>query len=270
MASNYAEMDEPSLDDVYDSAISINSAGERMEYFIKDLLAKSINKESADEKAAEHKKYLSWLGSQNHPPDLMIRDGPAIEVKKSRGKHRKLQLNSSTPRIKLRADMDRVNSDCANCEDWSEKDMVYALGSRVSKSNVGFIWVVYGDCWCDKSEVYKEVTDDLEEAIEESPPTNGTLDMSGNEIAKVRDVGSGMGAEHRTRSMWSIGHPAKMFSQYIENYEQKLDDGKPMFVVMPVEKFESADTENKATLRESDSIHITELDDEDCVIIEVV
>lgn len=272
MVTTYAQMEHNSLDNVYDSAISINSSGERMEYLIKDLLADSIDKESADEKAAEHKKYLSWLGSQNHPPDLMIRDGPAIEVKKSGGKHRKLQLNSSTPRTKLRSDMKRVNSDCTTCEDdiggWKEKDMVYALGSGVTKSEFGFIWVVYGDCWCDDAEVYESVTEDLQDAIEQSPPSNGTLDTSGNEIAKVRNVGSGMGAEQRTRSMWSIGHPARMFSTYIDNYETKVDTGNPMFVVLPSEKFEDQPEQKLEEIRSNDDIDITTVDEQDCVIIE--
>lgn len=272
MILTYSEVDEASLDDVYDSSISINSAGERMEYFVKDLLADSLDEESADDKTAAHRKVLSWLGSQNHPPDLMIRGAEAIEVKKSRGKHSKLQLNSSTPRTSLRADMKRVNDDCTSCEDeiggWTEKDMVYVLGSRVTKSSVGFMWVVYGDCWCDDSDVYASVTDDLEDAIEQSPPDNGSLETGGNELAKVKDVGDGMGAELRARPMWSIEHPAKKFSQYVDNYEQKLDDGQPMFTVMPEDRFEQAPARKREALESNDDVSITHVESEDCYIIE--
>lgn len=272
MVTTYAEMESPSLDNVYDSSIAINSAGERLEYFVKDLLAGSIDKDGVEDKTASHKRCLSWLGSQNHPPDLMIRGGEAIEVKKTRNKHSKLQLNSSTPRTKLRADMKRVNSDCQSCEDgiggWTEKDMVYVIGSRVSKQRVGFLWVVYGDCWCDESNVYNEVTDSIEEAISENPPANGNLDMSGNELAKVKNVGQGMGAELRARPMWSIPHPAKMFSQYVENYEQKLEDGQPMFVVLPEERFSQEPEELIEEVTSDDSISVTHVASEDCVIIE--
>lgn len=270
MVVNYSTLgSESTLDDVYDSSISINSTGERMEYFVKDLLAGSLDKESKEDKITEHKKYLSWLGSQNHPPDLMIRDDVAVEVKKSRGKHSKLQLNSSTPRTHLKPDMPRVNTDCANCEDWGEKDMVYVLGSSVTKSDVGFMWVVYGECWCDKNEEYNSVTNSIESAIEDSLPDDVTLDMSGNEIAKVKDVGDGMGAELRVRPMWSIGHPAKIFSQYVNNYEEKIDNGQPLFLVMPDDKFESTNEQKKAELAESDTITITKVKEENCHIIEV-
>ncbi len=272
MVITYTDVNNHSLDDVYDSAISINSSGERMEYFVKDLLADSLDKETADEKTKAHKKCLSWLGSQNHPPDLMIRGAEAIEVKKSRGKHSKLQLNSSTPRTTLRSSMNRVTEDCSSCEDdiggWDEKDMVYVLGSRVTGNDVGFIWVVYGECFCDDTEVYENVTDTLENAIKESPPTNGNLDLSGNEIAKVKDVGDGMYTEHRVRPMWSIEHPAKKFSEYVDSYDKKLDNGTPLFLVLPERKFKQVDASKKQILRQSNSVTITHVDSEGCYIIE--
>jgi hypothetical protein len=86
-------------------------------------------------------------------------------------------------------------------------------------------------------------------------PEGVTVDTSGNEIAKVRDVGEGIGAELRIRPMWSIPHPAKMFSQYVDNYEQKLDDGNPLFLTIPEQKFEQASPRMQAKVRAVCELH---------------
>lgn len=284
LAINYSNIKNTEFDDVYDSCVGINTNGEKVEYFIKDLLCDSLSIDGKDKKEQQHKEKLSWLGSKNHPPDMMIRDGEAIEVKKFRGKHQKLSLNSSTPKTHITPDMKRINSDCEACEDeiggWDKKDMVYALASDVSSGSVGFTWVLYGDCWCSKNKTYKDVTDSIRESLEDSLPKDVNLDMSGNELGKVKDVGEG-GGELRIRPMWSIEHPANKFKKYIDKYKSKITNSNPLFMVMKRTKFkqsfESISSEDKDILLSSDNTTLTQLvesdpttgEDEKFVIIEV-
>lgn len=46
---------------------------------------------------------FSYIGNQNNPPDLMIKHGDAIEIKKIQTANANLVLNSSYPKDKLYA-----------------------------------------------------------------------------------------------------------------------------------------------------------------------
>lgn len=273
MLLTYIATDTTQVSDIYDSVIGINSNGEKVEYFVKDLLCDSLDKDSKEEKESEHRERLSWLGSQNHPPDIMLEGNEAIEVKKSRGKHTKLQLNSSTPKTHIKPDMKRINQDCAECEDWSHKDMVYVLASDVSGGSVGFMWVLYGDCWCSDNSEYEDIVNSIEESLEDSLSDDVTLDMSGNELGKVKDVGKGGSSELRIRPMWSIEHPASKFKDSITDYKTKIDEESPMFMVMKREKFfenmkELSQSEQNTILR-SDDVKLTEVIEDGCEFITI-
>src|SRR3990167_9371197 len=83
--------------------IRINAIGEQLEFYIKDAIASSF-KLSQPKKEEEYAKVFSWLGNQNHPPDLIIKDNDAFEIKKIEGFKSSLALNSSPPKNKLHAD----------------------------------------------------------------------------------------------------------------------------------------------------------------------
>jgi hypothetical protein len=57
--------------------------GEALESFVKDAFVNCIRTESEIEKLEKYNEAFSWLGNQNHPPDIMIKGGDAIEVKKN-------------------------------------------------------------------------------------------------------------------------------------------------------------------------------------------
>lgn len=61
---------------------------------------------------------FSYIGNQNNPPDSMLRNGDAIEVKKIESKKAALALNSSYPKAKLYADSPMINKECRECEKW--------------------------------------------------------------------------------------------------------------------------------------------------------
>ena len=64
----------------------INNVGNALEEYIKDLFTDSfdMNKEERMERLS---KEFSYLGNTNNPPDMMLRSGDAIEVKKNRKQH---------------------------------------------------------------------------------------------------------------------------------------------------------------------------------------
>ena len=59
----------------------MNNMGESLENFVIDALCDSFH-DDMDKKLAKKSHYFSYLGNQNNPPDLIIKNGDAIEVKK--------------------------------------------------------------------------------------------------------------------------------------------------------------------------------------------
>src|SRR3989338_3802340 len=59
----------------------VNAVGEQLEFYIKDALSSSF-KLPHDKKQKEYAEVFSWLGNQNHPPDIIIKKGDAFEIKK--------------------------------------------------------------------------------------------------------------------------------------------------------------------------------------------
>ena len=63
-----------------------NSVGEALETYIKDAFVNTFEIENEKERLKQFNKNFSWLGNQNHPPDIMIKGGDAIEAKKHKVK----------------------------------------------------------------------------------------------------------------------------------------------------------------------------------------
>ena len=79
----------------------INSVGDALEEYIKDAFANTINEGNLRARADKHSQTFSWLGNQNHPPDMILKNGDAIEVKKITSLKSQIALNSSYPKNKL-------------------------------------------------------------------------------------------------------------------------------------------------------------------------
>lgn len=261
----YVGLQDKRFADIYSSEIGINQVGERLEYFIKDLICDSCHLETKEEKDERHKEHLSYLGAQNNPPDLIIRGGEAIEVKKTNGKHPKLALNSSKPHQTLKSDSKRITAECRNCEEdiggWEEKDMVYIIGSKASKQEVGFTWMVYGDCWSASDECYTEIADTITQTIDEEVGGLDHIeaDTSGNELGKIHKADPLGRTKLRVRGMWSLMHPAKYFSQYVDDYDDKISDSQPLFVVMRKSRFDEFPEEDRSSLQANSEVTVSEI-----------
>jgi hypothetical protein len=137
-----------------------NSVGDALERYVKDIFCNSLAENNFAKKDKIYTKYFSYLGNQNNPPDAIIRNSGAIEIKKIENFTSALALNSSHPKDKLYADDSRITAECRDCEEekWQQKDIIYAVGVAPSKTNkIRALWLVYGDCYAAKKRFISEL-----------------------------------------------------------------------------------------------------------------
>lgn len=133
-----------------------NNMGEALEEYIKDIFAGTVNESDENIRNQKLSEVFSYLGNQNNPPDSMLRGGDAIEVKKIESNDSSLALNSSYPKAKLFADSPMIKNACRTCENWTVKDMIYAVGV-VDDNNIKSLALVYGDDYCAEKSVYEQI-----------------------------------------------------------------------------------------------------------------
>lgn len=79
-----------------------NNMGEGLEIFIKDAFTNMQNEPNRNIRNIKYNRVFSYQGSKRNPPDFMLRNGVAIEVKKIESLTTELQLNSSHPKQTLK------------------------------------------------------------------------------------------------------------------------------------------------------------------------
>ena len=199
----------------YRAANRANSMGDALEFYIKDLFCDSLNENNLEKKNEIYSKYFSYIGNQNNPPDIIIKQGDAIEVKKIESLRSGIALNSSYPKDKLYSDSPMITTACRSCEDWREKDLVYVVG--VSKDDkLKALWLVYGNCYSASKEVYERVRDKISKGVNELQDVEFS---ETNELGRVNRVDP-LGITYlRIRGMWGIENPIKVFN-YVVPTEQ--------------------------------------------------
>jgi hypothetical protein len=219
--------------------IRINNMGGALEDLIKDAMCNSFKLED-NEKIELYNKYFSYLGNQNNPPDLIIRNGDAFEIKKIEGNESNIALNSSSPKDKLYSDSNMITDACKNCEEgWIEKDICYVIGCVEKSKKIKSLWFVYGDCYCAKPETYFRIKNKITNSIQDL----GIELSNTNEIAKIKKIDPLEITELRVRGMWGIQHPSKVFE-----YITKKGNKPCLKVLMLKKKFNSFDENSKNEL----------------------
>jgi hypothetical protein len=145
-----------------------NSMGEALENYIKDAFADTFDSDDEQSRLQTYNKEFSWLGSQNNPPDIMIKGGDAIEVKKTQSANSSLALNSSYPKTDLRHTSPMITSECRDCEEWTVKDLIYCVG-HTSDTNIKSLWMVYGSSYAAKHETYQRIKTTISSGIKTIP-----------------------------------------------------------------------------------------------------
>ncbi len=214
----------------YRSAKRANSMGDALEFYVKDLFCGSLHENSLAKKNKIYSKYFSYIGNQNNPPDIMIKDGDAIEVKKIESLRSGIALNSSYPKDKLFSDSPMITSECRTCENWQKKDLIYAIGVSTGEK-LKALWFVYGDCYAASKEIYEKVRNKISKGINELSDIEFA---ETNELGRVNKVDP-LGITYlRIRGMWGIENPIKVF-----DYVAPIDSGIEFSVnaIMTKEKY---------------------------------
>ena len=194
-----------------------NAMGDALEEYCKDIFAGTIEENNKEERIKKLSDVFSYLGNSRNPPDIILKDGDAIEVKKIMSPNAPIALNSSYPKCKLYSDSSLITQECKNCDggSWKEKDIIYIVGV-VNGKNLRSMAMVYGDDYCDSKEVYEKIATAIKEGVQNVPD----VDFSEtNELGKVKKVDHLGITDLRIRGMWHIDNPFKVF-----DYIYRRDD----------------------------------------------
>jgi len=184
-----------------------NMAGDALEEFVKDLFANTFGMPE-NERMRVWNKVFSYLGNSNNPPDSMLKGGDTIEVKKVTTDNGSIPLNSSHPKQKLKSISPLINNACRTAENWTEKDMIYAVGV-VKNKNLKRFCMIYGLDYCAEEKCYL----DLKQKIKDGVMSISSIDFAeSKEIGHVNKVDP-LGITYlRVRGMWGIDSPWKVFN----------------------------------------------------------
>jgi len=183
-----------------------NAMGDALEYYIKNLFADTFDMSESD-RMKKWTQVFSYFGNNSNPPDAMLWNGDAIEIKKLESDASDIALNSSHPKDKLRASSDMITEACRNAENWTEKDMLYCIGT-VKGRDLRRLAMVYGSDYCASEQTYLRIKQTIHGGLAEIP---------GIELAPTKELGrinrvDPLGITYlRVRGMWGIGNPFRVF-----------------------------------------------------------
>lgn len=238
---------------------AINSVGESFEDFIRHSFADSFGLPD-EERARRWASVYSYIGGQNNPPDLMLRGGEAVEIKKIESIGGSIQLNSSMPEQVLKRDNPMLTSECRYSEIWDEKPLLYVVGT-VKQSLLTHISMVYGSEFCSTEANYRELKDQIANEI-------ASLDhislITSREIAHVNNIDPLNITSLRVRGMWIIDNPINIF-KYVYTRPANCDFSL-MFLVSRTQWNSYVNNGQLIDLANNIDIGVKRLRIEDCVI----
>ena len=209
-----------------------NSMGDALEEYIKDLFCNTFDESDENKRIEKISEVFSYLGNNSNPPDGMLRDGDAIEVKKIESANFALALNSSYPKHKLYADSPMLSNACKTAEKWEEKDIIYAVGV-VNGNSIKHLAFVYGLDYAASDEVYSRIKQKIKFGVETIPDVEFSDTKELGRVNKVDPLGI---TYLRVRGMWGIENPFTVF-KYV--YERDLDKEFNFMCIINEEKFNS-------------------------------
>lgn len=229
----------------------INAVGEQLETYIKDAFSETLNSTTdAKTKAQAYSKIFAYQGNQTNPPDLMLTNGDAIEIKKIKKIGADLALNSSYPKSRLYSNSPMLTQACRNCEQWSERDLLYVVG--VTKSTkISSLFMVYGDCYAADKEIYERVQRQIKD---------GVLTIQGIEFVKTKELGKLKKVDPlgitglRIRGIWHIQNPVRVFSNYISLPLYEFS----MTIVMRLEKYNSFPLADREAIEKTPNLSVND------------
>ncbi len=213
------------------SSNRINVSGEYLEHYVKYAFSDSFGLSKA-KAILNYQRIFSWQGSQNNPPDIILRGGDAIEVKKLESViGREIALNSSMPKQHLFSSDPKISKACRECEtDWRFKDIIYAVGNMGNKK-IARLFFVYGDCYAANQKIYQRMFDSIK----------GSISSAGIELDETKELGRVNRVDPlcrtylRIRGMWGISVPFRCFEEFISKSHRQ----NSVFALMTEKKYAS-------------------------------
>ena len=133
-----------------------NKTDDLMEDYIKDAIAGSFQL-PINKKMDFYTKSFSYLGNQNNPPHIIVKNGDAFEIRKIKNFNSYLTLNGPTLRNKLLDSDIRITTACKNCESksWKEKDLFYTV-VNTKRKNLKYLFFIQGVCYAAEPKTYEK------------------------------------------------------------------------------------------------------------------
>ena len=244
------------LQTTYKGSNRINNMGDGLETYIKDAFCNAMHELDSAQKNILYSQTFSYLGNQNNPPDMILKSGDSIEVKKIESLRSAIALNSSYPKDKLYANDTRITQQCRNCEDtsWISKDIIYTIGVSPRGSNkLTVLWFIYGDCYAATKDIYLRIANKITDGIKEI----AEIELADTEeLAKVKKVDPLGITDLRVRGMWSIKNPIQAFADHVSIDTNNLFT---MNLIILTSKYDSFPLNDKKQLENNSSITIKDI-----------
>ena len=235
----------------------MNDKGKNLEIYIQDVFSNSINERQNIIRDQNISDTFSYLGNQNNPPDMMLKNGDAIEVKKIQSENSQLALNSSHPKDKLYKNDTRITDACKNCEKWDIKDIIYVVGVAPEDSTLKHLWLVYGDCYAASQSSYKRINSQIKSGIEQIPDVEF---HTTNELGRVNSIDP-LGITYlRIRGMWGIDNPMRVYSNV---YSPNKDSEFNLAALVSTDKYNSFSKESKSSIVNNININMKNVEIKD-------
>ena len=218
-----------------------NNMGEVLEKYVKDLFCNTFDITNEAQKNSIYSEEFSYMGNQNNPPDIIIANGDAIEVKKIESIGSQIALNSSYPKDKLYADSPMITQECRECENWREKDIIYIIGA-LQQGKLKAIWFVYGDCYAANKEIYERIKNTISDGINNLPNVEFAETKELGRVNRVDPLGI---TYLRIRGMWGIDNPLHVFD-YVTNID--TENNLTVNAIMLADKYNSFPQEDRTAL----------------------
>jgi hypothetical protein len=239
---------------VQTSSISINQMGDGLESFVKDAFANTFTTDKS-KKIEIYNKLFSWEGNQNNPPDLIIKNKEAIEVKKIEG-YGAIALNSSFPKNKISNTDPMITKDCGTCEctPWT-KPLYYYIGT-ISKTNfLNSLFILEANCYAADESVYLKMKNIIKEGTEN---IENVVFSETKELGKVKQVDPLGITDLRIRGMWSIKNPYDVFN-YVEVITKPLKEESVIYAIISKTTYMMFDRAERKKIEEMDVIDVNDI-----------
>jgi len=240
------------LKNSYSGRNTINNIGVALEAYIQDAFAGTIRENDSVKRNQAISNIFSYLGNQNNPPDIIIKEGDAIEVKKIQSRGSAIALNSSYPKHKLYSTDSRITEACKTCEVWEIKDIIYAIGV-ISDDKLNHLWLVYGDCYAANKEIYSRIGDKIKSGVLEISEIDFSETKELGRVNKVDPLGI---TSLRIRGMWHIDNPIKVFRDI---YTANDSNAFNLSCIMRKDKFDSFTENDKRLIEKNSKISISDI-----------